>query len=84
MTETEDWNRADERMEAQLREHGDILLEGCRYKVRVRWDGPEDGYLGNIPEIRLWVRGWSLLRVLEALGREASRYDWATESDLVN
>ncbi len=83
MTPTEDWYRATETMEAQLRKHGDITLEGCRYKVRLRWDGPEEGYLGHIPAIRLYVRGRSLRPVLETLGREANRYDWAAESDLV-
>jgi hypothetical protein len=83
MTQPEDWYHDTENIEAQLRKHGDVTLEGCRYKVLLRWDGPDEGYLGHIPEIRLYVRGWALRRVLEALGREANRYDWAAESDLV-
>ena len=83
MTQTEDWYRATDALEAQLRRDGDAVLEGCRYRVVLRWDGPDDGYLGHVPEIRLYARGRSLRPVLVTLGREANRYDWAAESDLL-
>jgi hypothetical protein len=83
MIEEHDWYRASVHLETEVQRRRDVRLRGCRYPVVLRWS-PELGYVGTVPEIRLYAQGRTLYNVLERLRTEINRYESAAVSSLVN